>query len=125
MKHEELTCILCPSGCDISIDDIKEDGVLVFSGCRCERGKEWAISEVCAPLRVLTTSIVCRQGELPLVSVKSDRPIPKDSIMKIILFLRTIVLDAPVEIGCRVASDPCGIPCNIIVTRECGCRDAI
>jgi CxxC motif-containing protein len=57
-------------------------------------------------------------GTLPLVSVWTENPIPKDKIMTIADALRNIVLKAPVSIGQVVAENILGTGVNVVASRE-------
>lgn len=60
-----LTCIVCPIGCALTVDEA-EDGRLTVTGNRCPRGAVYAQEEIIAPKRVVTATIrlgppgVCR-----------------------------------------------------------------
>ena len=56
----ELTCIVCPKGCRLNVDE--ENGFLV-TGYGCPRGKEYGHKELTAPTRTLT-SIVRIEGAI-------------------------------------------------------------
>ena len=73
MKRE-LTCIVCPIGCSLSVD-IEDGKVVDVKGNTCPRGKTYAENECVSPVRTITTSVACKTGEM--LSVKTDRPIPK------------------------------------------------
>ena len=70
----ELTCIVCPKGCRLNVDE--ENGFLV-TGYGCPRGKEYGHKELTAPTRTLT-SIVRIEGAIhPCCPVKTSGEIPK------------------------------------------------
>ena len=50
----ELTCIVCPKGCRLNVDE--ENGFLV-TGYGCSRGKEYGHKELTAPTRTLTSIV--------------------------------------------------------------------
>ena len=80
MKRE-LTCIVCPMGCQLTAE--LEDGKVVsVSGFTCPRGKQYAIDECTHPVRTLTTTVRCTDGGV--VAVKTNRPIPKDDPSRIL-----------------------------------------
>ncbi|MGL4368387.1 MAG: DUF1667 domain-containing protein, partial [Spirochaetota bacterium] len=71
MRKEELICIICPNGCELSAEiEDAPDGIHVkeVHGSLCAQGKEWVRSELENPVRTLTTSVLCSGGNLPLVS---------------------------------------------------------
>ena len=82
--ERKLTCIVCPIGCSLTAH-IKENGEVEVSGNTCKRGKIYAQTECIAPMRTITTTVRCQNGEI--LPVKTDSPIPKEKIfeaMKII-----------------------------------------
>ena len=74
----KLICTVCPQGCEITVK--KNDEGWHVEGNRCKRGREFALQETISPMRVLTTSVWIEGGDHKLVSVKTDRPIPKEKI---------------------------------------------
>ena len=69
-------------------------------------------------MRVLPTSVRVIGGELPLVSVKTDRPVPKRLILQIMNYVRTLSMEAPVKIGQVVAEHLLGTSASLVATRE-------
>ena len=83
MVEKEITCIVCPIGCKIFV---RMDGTNIekIDGYKCKRGIAYARSEVLDPRRVLTSSVLVSNGEWPLVSVKTSKPIPKNKIFDVL-----------------------------------------
>lgn len=106
----KTTCIICPVGCELEINE--KDGKLVVSGNNCLRGEHYGKSEMTEPKRVITAVI---RGENQICSVKTDKPILKNKINELLLFLNS----APqknYKIGDIVFKNPLGFDCNVIVT---------
>ena len=82
---EALNCILCPNGCRLRYEP---DGSI--SGNRCKRGEEYSIQERTAPMRTLTLTLRTESGAL--VPVRTDRPIPRESLLDAAAQLQTVVL---------------------------------
>jgi CxxC motif-containing protein len=55
---------------------------------------------------------------MPMLSVKTARPIPKDKISDVITALHPITMNAPVNIGDIVAQNIAGTGVDIIATRS-------
>ena len=104
MKKMELTCVVCPNGCLLTV--WQEDGVTHVEGAACKNGIAYGETELTDPRRVLTTSVAVNGGVLPLVSVRSTAPIPKQHLLSAVAALKTISVDAPVRIGDLVYEDP-------------------
>jgi len=116
-EKKQITCIVCPLGCKIMVD-IKGDKVDVLSGNKCKKGVNYAIYEALDPRRVLTTSVLVEDGEWPLVSVKSSRPVPKNKIFDVLKEIRKVKIKAPVKIGRTIIMDVAGTGIDIISTKS-------
>ena len=104
MKKMELTCVVCPNGCLLTV--WQEDGVTHVEGAACKNGVRYGETELTDPRRVLTTSVAVNDGVLPLVSVRSTATILKKHLLSAVAALKTISVDAPVRIGDLVYEDP-------------------
>lgn len=91
-----LTCIACPLGCTLSVE-LDGKNVISVEGNTCPRGKEYAISECTSPVRIVTTTIKCENGDL--VSVKTNKPIPKDKVFDAMKIINKAVAKLPVSVG--------------------------
>ncbi len=117
-NNREIVCIVCPNGCRMNVQIDADNKVSLIENALCEKGKIYAIDEIQFPKRSLTSTIRVIDGELPLVSVRSDKPIPKGKIHCALSELRKIELKAPVEYHQIVISDLLGTGVNIITTKE-------
>ena len=113
---KEIVCIVCPNGCDLTI--IADDNILQIEGALCKRGEEYAYSEMTNPMRMFTTSVLVDGGEVPLVSVRTTEPIPKDLAFDFIASMHKIHLKAPVQIGQIIMRKVCGCDSNVIATKN-------
>ncbi|HDJ30118.1 MAG TPA: DUF1667 domain-containing protein, partial [Candidatus Acetothermia bacterium] len=89
MKEIHLTCISCPIGCALTVR-MDGDKVVEITGNRCPRGEAYARQEVTAPQRTIATSVKVEGGVLPLVSVKTDKPIPKSLIPQLMELVKSL-----------------------------------
>jgi len=112
-----LTCISCPVGCTLRAE-ISEGSLVKIEGNRCPQGEAYAREEVIDPKRVLTTSVKVVGGDYPLVSVRTDRPIPKRLILEAMKQVRSLVVTAPIEIGQVLMADLLNTGANLIATRS-------
>ena len=108
----ELTCIVCPMGCQLKVE-ITEDQIVNVSGNTCPKGKQYAINECTDPQRTVTTTMRCDGG---VVSVKTDRTISKDKIFECMQIINSHSAPLPVRIGDVIIKDVCGA--NIIATQN-------
>ena len=51
---KELTCIVCPRGCRLRIDETRD---FLVMGNSCERGIDYAKAEITSPVRTLTSTV--------------------------------------------------------------------
>lgn len=114
---KEFVCICCPLGCALKVDDSNKDDIKV-EGFTCPRGKKYAIDEVTAPMRVVTSIVRVDNGEINTVSVKTAEPIPKDKIFKSLELLKPLHIQAPVKIGQVVYENVLGTGVNFVATKN-------
>ncbi len=114
----EITCIVCPQGCRITVKG--DAGDLVIEGNRCPRGLEYAKKEVTAPERTITSSVKVTCGELPLVSVKTTGTVPKKRIRELMEEIKAAETDAPVDIGDVLVEDLGGTGVKVVATKRVG-----
>jgi len=99
MKNKkEVTCIICPIGCKILVR-IDGSEFQVLKGNKCKKGIEYARNESLDPRRMITTSLLVKNGNWPLVSVKSSKPIPKEKVFSVLKEIKKINIKAPVKSG--------------------------
>lgn len=120
MMRRALTCIICPNGCYVEAEVQDRGGqlkVLEVTGALCKKGEKWVRQELVQPLRTISSSVVVEGGEFPLVSVRTDSPIPLESVFRVMEEIKKTRVHAPVEIGQVILPNPAGTSCNIIATR--------
>ncbi|MEG2014436.1 MAG: DUF1667 domain-containing protein [Clostridia bacterium] len=114
---KEMICICCPMGCHLVVDD-KDKNNIIVTGNTCPRGKTYAIDEVIAPKRMVTSTVKVQGGDIPMVSVKTSAPIPKEKIFDSLALLNDIELSAPILIGDIVLENVCGTGIDFIATKN-------
>lgn len=106
MITKELTCVVCPAGCKISVAIDESGKIAEMSGYTCARGKKYAESEVTSPVRTLTsTVVVSTSGGKRMLPVRTDKPIPKDSLFDAMRLVRKLRVTAPVKAGEVIAEN--------------------
>ena len=110
---KELTCIVCPRGCRLKVDDNME-----VTGNACPRGKMYAINELTNPTRTITSSIRVSNRPYTLVSVKTDKPVPKDKMFDVMKEIDKLSIEAPTRIGQIVLPNILGTDANIVITKD-------
>ena len=117
MKRE-FTCIVCPNGCDIEVETAPDGGILSIEGQTCRRGEEFARQEILDPQRTIASSVRLTGGELPLVSVRLSRPVPRARIPEVMEAIRALTLEAPTRIGDVALGHVLGLNSDVIVTKN-------
>lgn len=112
----EMICICCPFGCRMTVEKTA-DGITV-TGNTCPRGKQYAIDELTAPTRNVTSSVFVTGGDYKTVSVKTDKPIAKELIFKALDTLKGVTVTAPVAIGDVIIENVLGTSVSFVATRS-------
>ena len=92
-----LTCIICPRGCTLNTAIVDEK--VSVSGHTCPKGAEYAVNEILHPMRTVTATVRVANRENTMVSVKTERTVPKECMMSVMDVLRNTVVLAPICIG--------------------------
>lgn len=108
----ELTCIVCPMGCHLNVEQ-SEEGFKV-EGNTCKRGEKYAVQELTNPTRVITTTVKLENSYLQLLPVKTEDPIPKGMIFDIMEALDKIIVNAPVKVGDVIVENILDTGVNVI-----------
>jgi|AntAceMinimDraft_17_1070374.scaffolds.fasta_scaffold03509_5 CxxC motif-containing protein len=112
--EKNFVCIICPRGCRIKVDD---EGVI--TGNFCKRGIGYVKTEMTAPTRVVTTTVKTIYPELPRISVKTDKPIPKGLIYDIMEKINETIISKPMAIGEILIENILDTGSNIVLTKPC------
>ena len=110
---KELTCIVCPRGCRLKIDDD-----LNVTGNSCPRGAKYAVDEMTNPKRMITSIVRVKNRENVVCSVKTSTAVPKGLIFEVMKEIEKVSVDAPTHIGQVVIKDVLGTGSDIIITKE-------
>jgi len=114
-----MICIVCPLGCELEVEVDGESGeVIEINGSRCSKGREYAIREVTDPRRILMTIVKVRGGHLPVVSVKTEEPVPKDMLLDAVKVISKIVVEAPVRVGDTIVHNLLGTGVSVVATNN-------
>ena len=113
-----LTCIECPKGCFLRVD-IENCRVVKVEGEKCSKGKDYAVSEIENPQRILTSTVIGEGLSLRMIPVRTDKPIPKAKLMEVMAEIRKIIINKPVKMGEVIVPNLLGLDVNLITTRKC------
>ena len=104
-----VICTICPMGCQMTVDL-----AMNVTGNTCKRGEKYALQEVTAPERTLTTTMYAEGGVL--VPVKTDRPVPREKLSSCIKKINCKTLILPIEAGDIIIEDIEKTGANVIAT---------
>ena len=119
MKTVDLICIGCPLGCPLMVE-MDGDTVKAVSGNTCPRGDAYAHKELTNPTRIVTSTVRVAGGHLPMVSVKTEKDIPKGKIFDCVRALKEIEVQAPVRIGDVIVENVADTSVRVVATKNVG-----
>ena len=117
MPRTNIICVACPKGCRIEIKH-EDDEIKEISGYSCPQGEKYAKEEFLNPTRILPTTVRVKNGNLPLVSVKTEKPIPKKIINKVMQKTAAIQVEAPVKCGDIIIENLLNTGINLVATKN-------
>ena len=110
---KEITCIICPNGCDLLVD---EKGNV--TGNLCKRGVDFVSQELTAPKRSLTASVKTIFEDMPVVSCKTDGEIDKELLLQVMEILKQTVITERLKMGSIVIETVLNTNVNVITTKN-------
>ena len=113
MIERNLTCIVCPLGCDLKVQ-LDANKVISVSGNTCPRGEKYAQSECTNPQRTVTTTIKCDNGAV--LPVKTNRTIPKEKMAECMKIINNTIAHLPISVGDVIIEDVFGA--DIVAARN-------
>ena len=117
MTTQELICIGCPLGCNVTVT-MEDNEVTKVEGNTCPRGDAYARKEVTNPSRIVTSLVRVNGGTQAMVSCKTSSDIPKGKIFEITEALTKVTVNAPVAIGDVLVSNVANTGVDIIATKN-------
>lgn len=117
IEKRKLVCIACPIGCHMTVT-LEDKKVINVEGNTCKRGEVYAKAECTNPTRILTTTMKVNNGTVPLVSVKSDQPLPKGLLFDCMKVINSVILEAPMKIGDVGVKNILETGVNLVLTRD-------
>ncbi len=109
-----MYCINCPKGCRMNvslIDDAAQASPentdtaqaspenTKVTGNACPAGERYAVQELSAPMRVVTTTVAVKDDKTRLVPVRTSDPVPKECVSDVLKLCRKIKAELPVKTG--------------------------
>ena len=112
----EIICVACPKGC--RLEARRENGEILVTHEGCKRGREYAVSEITDPRRMVATTVRVEKGTHPLLPVFTASPFPKGRIAELLKTLRSVKVPAPVHVNQVVLADALGTGIDVIASRD-------
>jgi len=114
----ELVCVSCPIGCSLKAEINEKGEVVSVTGNTCKRGEKYAQDECTNPVRMVTSTLKVNGGSLPVVPVKTSKPVPKGKMFEIMEVINSQITDAPVAMGDVLISNICDTGADIVATND-------
>ncbi len=111
---KELICIVCPNGCHLKVDE--ENGYAV-TGNKCDRGVEYGKTELCNPVRVVTSTVKLTSAYSSRLPVKTSAPIPKSLVFDAMNVIDDLTVSAPVSVGQVLVNDLLGTGVSLVACK--------
>ncbi|MFI3284893.1 MAG: DUF1667 domain-containing protein [Erysipelotrichaceae bacterium] len=110
-----LTCIVCPMSCELTVENIK--GEMKVVGNRCPRGENYAKQELINPQRTLTSTVKITGSIYPRLAVITSKPIPKDKMLEVMKLINGISVEAPIKVNDVIIENVCNLDVDILASR--------
>ncbi len=123
---KEFTCIICPNGCQLKVQyDLynNESKVSSVTGNLCPKGAYYGKQELEEPMRSISSSVSVIGGDIPLSSVRLNKPIPKEKIFEVMNIIKDVRINAPVHIGDVIIKNILGLNADLIATKNVAAID--
>lgn len=114
MNTRNLTCIVCPRGCQLTVSFDAEGKISEIKGNACKRGITYAENECTHPVRVVTSTVRCEGGGI--ISVKTASAIPKESVFEVMRKINTARAKSGTKIGDVVIENVCSLGVDVVAT---------
>jgi CxxC motif-containing protein len=115
-ETKEIICITCPKGCTLTVNYDGQTVIKVRPGCK--RGHEYIERELKDPRRMVASSVRVVGSLHPLLPVYTAAPFPKPRIPELMVELRKLELDAPIQMAQVVLANALGTGIDIIASRD-------
>lgn len=111
---KELICISCPIGCHLVVDEETKS----VTGNTCPRGVKYGISEVFNPVRIITSVVKVKNGNIAMLPVKTNGAIPKKLNFACMKLINKSCVEAPINIGDVILENIFNTGVDVIATKS-------
>jgi CxxC motif-containing protein len=115
MPQAEIICTGCPLGCRVTLKVSPEGTIESLTGNQCKEGKKYVTAEFQNPVRVFTAAVLTDGGGR-LLSVRTDKPVPKNQFRELMRSIAKVRVKPPVKPGQEIVHDIMGTGSNLVST---------
>ena len=116
MKNRNLTCIVCPRGCAMTVNLDDAGNPISVEGNACKRGIVYAEKECTHPERTVTSTVRTKSGAV--IPVKTASTIPKEKVFAVMEDINKVRAEDSLKIGDVIIEDVAGTGVSVICTAE-------
>jgi CxxC motif-containing protein len=117
-QKNDIICIMCPLACRITLTVDAKGEIIDVANYSCKQGKKYAIAECKFPGRILTTTVLTEGSVQRLLPVRTNKSVPKDSLMEVMRLLSQIKVKPPVRMKEVIVSDVDKTGVAVVSTEE-------
>ena len=112
MKDRNLTCIVCPRGCALTVHFDEAGKPISVEGNACKRGITYAEKECTHPERTVTSTVRTEGGAV--VAVKTVSTVPKEKIFEVMKEINAARAPKSVSIGDVIIENVAGTGVSVV-----------
>ncbi|MEM7736766.1 MAG: DUF1667 domain-containing protein [Deinococcota bacterium] len=117
-KVTHYLCIGCPLGCRLEVEEDAAHVIVEVRGFSCKKGDKFARQEHLDPRRMVTTTVRIENGLWKRLPVRTKEAIPKDKVLELCQTLRTLTLQAPVQMGDVILPNALDTGVDVVASRD-------
>ncbi len=117
-KVSEITCIICPLACRVSLAVDGEGHIIKVTNFQCKKGKEYAVAEFRSSRRVLTTTVIVENSRHAMLPVRTNSAMPRENLFDCMDYLARVRVEPPLKSGEVIVRNILNTGSDIITTQE-------
>ena len=114
----KIICVGCPLGCVVRLSLNDKGEVIDIADNECKEGQKYVLEEYKHPVRVFTATVLTQESRQPLLSVRTNKPIAKSMLVKVMPVLAQIRVRPPIRTGEVVKTNILGSRADVIATSD-------
>ncbi|MDD2980264.1 MAG: DUF1667 domain-containing protein [Hespellia sp.] len=117
MEEKTTTCVGCSNACELMVG--MEKGTLIsVNGNSCPRGEAYAFEKMVSMSGRIHTKPRIKDCPERKLKVMTETDVPKEKFKSILLRLRALEVQTPIEIGDVVCENIAGTGVNVIAVEK-------